>query len=363
MLPAASITWAQSVPDVAAMRQMLDASQRRSQLETPGAAPYHMVVTMQAFDADGKPTAKATLDKVWKSPHEFRQTFTLPALKTTTDPDGKERFADDYSKPQRTLIAVDTETQGWRTGKQLITYPWGEGETFYHPFVALNAVRNRLTFVPSANAQDSLDCIDTEPDLPGVADDIPIATTTFCLSKGSHLLRRIVYPNGREIVFNDVQPFGQKFIARSITVAINNIVRINIHVNLLEPATDTSSISEAPPPDAQVIPFHRSDPSPLASGELLIGQILKHPDPFHAADIHLRGTITVKIHLDETGVVKFVDILQADNPVLRAPVETALKAWRFRASYRGNRLVPVDYVIVFNYGYSGWGYTMTPVAS
>jgi hypothetical protein len=363
MLPVSGITWAQSVPDVAAMRQMLEASQRRSQLETMGAAPYHMVVTMQAFDGKGSPTAKATLDMVWKSPHEFRETLTLPALKSTIEPDGEKNFLEDFSKPQRTLIAVDTETQGWRTGEWVLPNPWGGYEIASRPLFVLGAVKDRLTYAPQANAQDLLECIDTEPDLPGVDRDLPIATTTFCLSKGNHLLRRIAYPNGKEVVFNDVQPFGQKFIARSISVAINHKVCLNIHVNLLEAATDFSSITEAPPQDAQIIPFHRSDVSPLATGELRVGQNLKQPLPFHDGDIHLQGMITLKVHVDETGAVQSIDVLHADNQVLKAPVETALKNWRFRASYKGDKLVPMDYFVMFAYDYNNRKIAVAPMFS
>ena len=50
----------------------------------------------------------------------------------------------------------------------------------------------------------------------GVGMDVRLAETTYCMSKGSHLLRLILRPSGFSIRLNDTQPFGEKkYIARS----------------------------------------------------------------------------------------------------------------------------------------------------
>lgn len=343
---ASSVMLCQEPPTIAQMKQMLDISQRRGQLGMEGTAPFHLIASFQEFDEDGKPAGKGTLDELWESPTQYREALVLPAMKRVTSKDGKEALEEDLSAPPRELIEVDNGTQAWRTGEWVLFAESGKGiDAVLQPFLLRSNTSNRLSYEAPRNEDAALECIGTEPDIPGVADDTRLALTTYCLNKGNHLLRLIYRPNKISIGFNDVEPFGKKYIARSIEVALDGKVLLKLHIDVLEAASDFSSLNVPPPAAAQILHFHRAD-VPYLSGEIMTGQLL------HAVNLkgESHGTVTVKLHIDVTGAVESAEVVKGRNSIGEAPLLEAMKQWRYRVSYQGNKLVPIDEYINFAQG-------------
>ena len=64
----------------------------------------------------------------------------------------------------------------------------------------------------------------------------------------------------------------------------------------------------------------------------------------------LQGVVVVRIHVDTTGSVDSAEVLSAENQILKAPVLAAVKQWKFRVSYQGNKLMPATWVYNFHMG-------------
>ena len=343
---ASGVLVCQETPTTAQMKQILDSSQRRGQLNMEGTTPFHLVASFQAFDSNGRPTGKGTIDVLWESPTRYRETVTVPAIKHVKSKDGKQEFEEDSHAPHRELVEVDSGTQLWRTGEWVLFGQLGNGiDAILRPFLLRANTSNRLSYEAPTKENASLECIGTEPDIAGVGDDTRLALTTYCLNKGNHLLRLISRPNAVGISFNDVEPFGKKYVARSIVVQVGNTVRLRLHVDVLEAALDFSSLNVPPPATAQLLPFHRAD-VPYVSGELMRGQLLKtiNPDYLRTA---FQGNVLVKVHIDTTGAVESAEVIKSENKILKAPLLEAVKQWRYRVSYQGNKAVAVDQVINF----------------
>lgn len=318
----------QENPTVDQMKQMLDVSQRRGQLAMDGGAPFHLVASFESFDHEGRSTGKGTIDELWEGPTRYRQSLTLP--------DGR-------------LLEVDNGTQLWRTGTWTLLESISLGmNSVLAPFYARPATSQRLSYEVPPKTHEGLECIGTEPDLPGISNDVRLAMTTYCMERGNHLIRLVSRPNSKEITFNNVEPFGKKFIARSVQVGIMGRVVLQLHVNVLEAADNFDALAVIPPVNAQLLSFHRAD-RPYVSGELMRGQLLKKVSPLYP-QAGLRGQILVKLHIDTTGVVNQVEIIKSENQILEAPVLTAVKQWKFRVSYQGTKPVPVDTIYTFSYG-------------
>ena len=105
-------------------------------------------------------------------------------------------------------------------------------------------VGDRLAIGVAPKEVPNLDCFSTEPSLPGVSTDIPLAQTTYCLEKGNHFLRYISHPNSIKIGFNAIQLFAGKYIARDIQVVMPNGDQVRVKVETLEVATDLHSIDQ-----------------------------------------------------------------------------------------------------------------------
>ena len=157
-----------------------------------GGAPFHMVASFVLYDADGKPKSKGTLDELWASHSRFRVVPKVPDVDKSMV-DGKEIYKEVATRPARTIAMGNNGTQFWRTGNWVFI-PVAE---LYHriTYAPLSRVTGRLSDVASPKGAESLDCIGTEPDLPGVPADARVALTTYCLNKGNHLLRSIFRPN------------------------------------------------------------------------------------------------------------------------------------------------------------------------
>jgi len=339
--------FSQQTPDVDQMRQVLDASQRRGQLEMEGETPFHLVASYEEFDAKGNSAGKGTLDELWAGPRRYRQILTLPNMKQVKF-SGEGQFQQDLKKPTRKLIEVDSGTQLWRTGLWVLDEPVILGfEAALKPFHLLSPTTKQLSYEGPWKRNPALECIATEPDLPGVSEDTRLALTEYCMEQGNHIVHLISRPNAKEITLNDIKPFGNKYIARSIEVGINGKVRLKLHIDVLETATDFHELDVEPPAEVQLLPFHRVDLHyPYLTGELMRGQLLNGMD-LHSLVGVLHGTVTLTAHVDTTGAVTSVDVARSSNPILTASVVALIRKWRFRVSYMGTKLVPVSYSFDF----------------
>jgi len=86
-------------PAVVPLRQMLESSKRRGQLEMGDTPPYRLKASYQLFSADGQPGETGTVDELWKGEHHYRLTITQP---------GGE------------LVEIRNDDQHWRTGNGTI---------------------------------------------------------------------------------------------------------------------------------------------------------------------------------------------------------------------------------------------------
>lgn len=342
-------------PTVDQMRQMLDASARRGTLVMDGAEPVHLVATFEELDPKGKVTSKGTLDELWAGPTRYRQTVTEPAMKQVSDAHGS-RFVEDDKAPPAVLIEADDGVQLWRTGQWVVPQAQGVAiEAVLNPYGILSPTTKRLSFAGDFQKNNALECIGTEPDLAGVGEDVRLTLTTYCMEKGNHIARVLVQSNARDVVLNDIEPFGGKFIARTVSVMIGGIVREKLHVDVLEPAKDFHELNEPAPGGAQLLRFHRADsshPYPLVtSGEVMVGQLLSGggAQSLHSVVGDSHGTVVLNIHVDTTGAVTAADVLKTSSPLFVAPVVAAVKQWRFRVSYRADRIVPVVHPLTVNF--------------
>jgi TonB family protein len=322
----------QEASPVAQLKQMLEISQHRGELETIGAAPFHLMASFEWLSSDGRSLGKGKLDELWESPKQYRKSITLP--------DGN-------------LLEVGNGVQAWRTGKWVVPQAVGlVTGAVLRPFLDLSQTSDRLKMESPENKSIDMDCVGTEPDLPGVGNETRLALTTYCMEKGNHLIRLISRPNGLAISFNEIGPFGKKYVARSISVGTKDHVLARLHVDSLVAADDFSALNVPPPPDAQLLPFHRAD-MPYRSGELMLGQVLEKVSPM-APETGLRGVVVLKLHVDTTGAVESASIISSQNQILNNAALIAVKQWRFRASYQGAKLVPADVDVELNFGsYSG----------
>jgi len=303
-------------------RQILETSKRRGQLEMPNTQPYHLRASYQLFSDDGKPADTGSLDELWKDSDHYRLAIDQP---------GGE------------LVEIKNGEKHWRTGKWLI-----ENRIFLavdaalKPFWDLSA-GDRLFVETPPNRDPALDCIGTEPDIPGVGLEVRVAETTYCMSKGSHLLRLIQRPNGFSIRLNDTESFGEKkYIPRSIEIPGGRGLLIQLKIESLVPADDFSALDVVTPASAQTLnddrePLQLRDDAGVPFSEGLMGQVIDSPVlPAPSAAGH--GTVVLRVRFDTSGKVVDADVISSPNRLLGEFAAHMVKNWRYRVSHQGDKL-------------------------
>lgn len=307
------------------LKAVLASSQRRSQLEMLGAEPFHLKATIDLYGSDGKVVAKDKLDELWQSPKRYRQELHLQPMKR--------------GDSGTILLEVDNGMLAWRTGHWLL--PGSFIYPILQPFYLYLRMPQRVTSQPAPAGNNDLDCVGTEPELANVPAETPIAITTYCMEKGNHILRLVEAPNGLQIVLSDVQPYGRKFIARTIDFVVFGKLRFRVHVDSLETVDEFSALEQTPPDEAQHLTFHRDDIA-FNTGELFRGQLLRNvPALFPKPG----GDVLLKCHVSTSGEVESVEVLQSSSPALNPLAIAAAKRWKFRASYQNTALVTQDVTV------------------
>jgi hypothetical protein len=302
---------AQTPPADDPLHAVLAASVRRVQLEEPNETPFHLSATVLIISPDGSVKGIAKLDELWQGPKRYRQEIKLPS---------------------EDLVEVDDGKSPWRTGK------WSLPGDFSHPILQPLYLYLRMPQRLSAQAAPeefpSLDCVGTEPILPEVAADVPLAITSYCMEKGNHILRLVQEPNGVRISYNNLRPFGKKFVARDIEIAWNGYPRFRIHIDALDVPTDFSAIDAPAPVKAQDLPFHRADG--FVTGALFAGQPLQTALPIFSKP---GGLVTLKGQVDDKGIVSGIEVVNSSNPRLNDAAIAAFGQWKYRVSYQNTAIV------------------------
>ncbi len=326
MLPALGTCQPTTTADPLAAK--LEISQHLSQLELKGNESFHLVASFEAFDTTGKPLDKGSLDELWKGSGEYRKQLTLRS---------------------GALVKVSSAGKSWRTGQ------WTMQEVValsvnavLQPFFMKPLIEGHLSDVVSSRNDPSLECVGVEPVLAGVAPDTQLALTTYCLDKVSHVIRLISRPNSMEIVFNDYQPFGKQFIARTIQIGIGKQTVLRLHVGVLEKADDFRAFETPMPAGAQDLSVLKptDENAPYVTGQLMHGQLLKRVEPAYSQAL-FPGLAVVKLHINTHGVVDTAEVIRCDSPVIKGPILSAVKQWRYRVSYRGRTVVADDQIVTF----------------
>ena len=123
---------------------------------------------------------------------------------------------------------------------------------------------------------------------------------------------------------------------------------MHMHIDALTAADDFSTLNVPPPDDAQVSNYHRAD-HPFISNDLREGQILTMVPPI-IPTTGSRGVVVVKVHVDTAGQVEHAEVIGSENQIIKNAALTAVRQWRWRVSYQGDKLVPIDTTVWLNFG-------------
>jgi hypothetical protein len=121
-------------------------------------------------------------------------------------------------------------------------------------------------------------------------------------------------------VFNDLQPFGEKSIARKLTMLGGDVTRMDITVDTLEPATDVNEsifrIAGAKPV------FTSADEDGRFTQPRAVYTVKPSLPGWH-------GKVTCDLNIDEHGHVRGVEVKDTTDDAVIKPIREALMNWEY----------------------------------
>jgi TonB family protein len=278
-------------------RAIFDRMRTTGDLRLDGAPAFHMGARFNSEDG----SVKGTYEETWVSPKKWRREVSVNDTK---------------------VVEVRTETAYYRTfpGK-------------YAPRTA-DDVMDAISFnLPGDNGSDLHDAdwsvTDTKlANLPvlrlstgyispqGKAD--PFATLYFVEDKTAFLRARYRYST--VTIFNELQPFGEKTVARKLTIIGSSVGKIDVNIDTLEPSTHANE---------QVFTLTAMKPVYTADTE---DERFTEPVAVYTVKPSIpgwHGQVTCAVKIDEHGHVRDVDVKgTADESVIK-PIRAALMSWEY----------------------------------
>lgn len=297
VLIAAAASLLAQTPDPAAQYERL---RTLTQMDRPGATPFHIRMDTQLYDLHGNPSDKGTIEEWWASPTEYRIEIHSGSVHEI-DATGQPPQSAPLTRPSYLLNQLFQET--------------------VHPLPPLYS-RTTVTEAAQQFEKANLTCLRLHN--PFHREGGP---PTFCVDAGTENLRitqhdfEFVIRNqpgtfhGASVaLFNDISFFGRDAITGKITV----IERLN---------TDAAGTPVLHPMPAETVADTAEQLARKGSG----GHIRKAKPPVYPAsarDAHIEGTVLLHAVITTDGRLTSLVVLASPDDALSQAALDAVSTWR-----------------------------------
>lgn len=274
-------------------------------LNGPGISPWHIKATYQKFDTKGKLSSTGSYEEFWFSDRNYKRTYTSPTFTQT-----------EYAT-ERGLYRSGSQDWPGREEAQVRMY-------LTAPIPAELGVANAQLNAENLDVGSArLRCVTLKA--PRV---LPVESA-YCFEQDHPVLRIVLSPDGMtQQVYNNVVRFQGRFIAREILVTYRKKPVLTIHIDEIgglpgNDMTESNLPSDATGPIAGKIVIPEETMT-----SLLLAQV-PPVYPASAKEIHVDGTVILRITVGLDGTVKSADAISGPA-VLRMAATDSVRQWTYR---------------------------------
>jgi TonB family protein len=294
-----------------------------SSLDQEKVGPYHLKLSFQIYDLDGKPTEKGELEQYW-TPHHTDLTIQSPS----------------YSYPHAGATANDSLRQRFLINNLLaqVTHPIPPLEKFSEsrdlketPFKYGNAHLSCLYFnLPErfAEQQSAMD------------------RWALCTEPGQDILRISSVNDEPMVLRSAIGIFRDVMVGTSTMIIYSGRPAISGHIETLE--------TYHPPADVADSAAENDSPVTL-SGKVLTGHAVQQPRPIYpesAKSAHISGSVLLSATISKDGSVKELSVIASPDKSLSDSALAAVRGWRYKPYLLDGRPMEVETVITVNYNFN-----------
>jgi hypothetical protein len=300
--------------------------------------PYHLKLTYQTFDMDGKPAVQGELEEWWVSDKKYKYIYSYPGFRQTTYRNGKTEEV--------------TGDPGWPIAKALADHVEG---FLWTPLPRAGVAANASYQLQQRTMGEIiLTCLQPQSmEVSQLGDSVTLMemnanrVPTTCFSDGLPVARMEIMRDGMVVAMNHIMEHDGHYIAKQIALydAGQQVVVMNV-----EQLEFPASISDAEMPKPDEAPV-KEDAGPVVPYRLLAkrfisGDRLEYPK--EARDQKLAAFVLVSMDIDTNGRVVGTQGVVGPK-VLVDSVGQKLKTWKFRPYEAGGKPVQVSTWVWVNF--------------
>jgi TonB family protein len=298
-------------------------------LDVEGKVPFHLKMTFQMYDLNGKESEAGTIEEWWAAPgvHHLEikspsYNFTAPSDVPVSDIPSREKFLVNMLR-----------------GEALSPLP--------------DMTRNHLPIAEDSRSfgKIKLTCwvaIRTDPTISGRPPE------NYCFDPVSYALRVEFEPGVLGVTRNSLGIFKETHVALDIHILYNEKLAITGKFTTLETFDPTkSSLAMTKPPDP-LAPSQSSPMSGVAPGAkgLTAGHIIAKYQPVYpdyAKASHISGTVIVEGLISPKGTVENITPIASPDDSLTQAAVNAVKKWIYQPYLLNGQPTSVDTTIYINF--------------
>ena len=277
-------------------------------LQKDGKRPFHLKLSFQVYELNGKPGEKGTLDYWWAGPAGNHLDVTSPSLGTV------------HSLRTDTLPDTTARRSAFLAGELLNDYQ--------SPGSILGVPRNQVENEEHVTGTTILECM--HPVLPPGRSSAANALQV-CTDSISGTIRLIESQQYR-IVRNHPAMFAGTHVALDTSIAWGGVQAIAGHVEDLrsfDPNKTEVALQTPVPANAITSSLHSVViGSGVMAGSKIGGGVPRYPDAARARRI--QGTVVMEAQIMEDGHIAFLIPMSSPDPLLTEAAMDAVSTWRYK---------------------------------
>jgi len=306
-----------------ALQKLKDLSAATS-LERDGITPWHLHMTFDLYDLQGKKAESGTIEEWWTSPGNSKLVVTSPSYNLPS-PDGQSSATANHANREAYLI---------RTLLNQVINPIPR----YGDYSGLTVKEYERAF-----GQTKLSCLTVQrADVVSTAANVP-AAAQYCVEPNTDELRVAFETGQAAAVRNQLIIFRGIELARENQLSYGGRPAITGHIEQVESYT----------PDATE-PSSESDveSQPVIPGVVLAGKILRSEQPVYPISAkmkHIGGSVVLCAIISRQGTISSLDVVSSPDDSLSKSAVDAVKHWTYQPYLLNGQPTEVDTTITVNY--------------
>jgi TonB family protein len=294
----------------------------------PTVKPWHMKVSYQLYDENGKPSDPGTYEYWWASPNTYRSSWTRSGLSQT-----------DWHVNGQHSHAV--------SGTSLTFFERKLQAEFLNPLPkpeSLDPKKVRFDKQDQKFGSVKLPCVMLVPKMQfhGQIEQAPLGEfPTYCFSPDHPVLRAFYAFGATSVLYNRVVMAQGVYLPKEIRIQDGSRLVLTASVDALE-KIPASSPDLVPAKDAEVV---SNTPRVEITSGVAQGQLLKQVRPYYPQEAktnHDEGKVVLQAVIGTDGRVHDLSVVEGPSPLLIGSAMWAVSQWEYKPYLLNGSPVEVD---------------------